>query len=50
MRIYFDFGPMVRKISFEDISRALQTSLGAVNTICAILVVDITKNISVKLF
>ena len=49
---YFDFGPVVHGISFEDISylELCQPLFRQSKTICAILVEGIMSNTSVKLF
>ena len=52
MRNYFDFGPVVLEISFEDISylELCQPLFWHSKNNCVILVEGIMRNISVKLF
>ena len=49
---YFEFGPVVQEMSFNDIKylELWQPLFWPSITICAILVEDIMGNISVKLF
>ena len=49
--IIFEFGPVVQEMSFEDmLSTALAAIFWLIETICAILIEGIMRNISVKLF
>ena len=49
---YFDFGPVVQEISFEDIfyQELCQPLFRLSKTMCAMLAEVIIRNISVKLF
>ena len=51
-KIYVNFGPMVQEMFFKDTSylELMQPFFLCSGTICAILVVGIMRNISVKLF
>ena len=49
--IIFEFGPVVQEMLFEKIlSTALAAIFLLIETICAILIEGIMRNISVKLF